>query len=42
MHQTAKPKAVGEGVTRKRGQGDPTQRERLAHVAQCQRVIEYQ
>jgi hypothetical protein len=33
MHEAAEPETVGEGVTRKRGQGDPTERERLAHVA---------
>ena len=42
MHEAAEPEAVGEGVARKRGQGDATEGERLADVAQCQRVIEYQ
>ena len=42
VHEAAEPEAVGEGVARKRGQGDPTERQRLAHVAKCQRVIEHQ
>jgi hypothetical protein len=42
VHQAAEPEAVGEGVARKRGQGDPTKRQRFAYVAKCQRVIEHQ
>ena len=42
MHEAAEPEAVGEGVARERGQGDPTERERFAHVAQCQRIIQHQ
>ena len=34
--------AVGEGVARKGGHGDPTERERLADVTKCQRVIKHQ
>ena len=42
MHEAAEPEAVGEGVARKRGHGDPTERERLADVTKCQRVIKHQ
>ena len=42
VHEAAEPEAVGEGVARKRGQGDPTERQRLADVAKCQRIIGHQ
>ena len=42
MHEAAEPEAVGEGVARKRGQGDPTEWQRLADVAKCQRIVGHQ
>jgi hypothetical protein len=42
VQYAAEPEAVGEGVAGERGQGDPTERKRLAQVAKRQHVVEHQ
>jgi hypothetical protein len=42
VQYAAETEAVGEGVAGERGQGDPTERQRLAQVAKRQQVVEHQ
>jgi hypothetical protein len=42
MQYAAETEAVGEGVAGERGQGDPTEGQRLAQVAKRQHIVEHQ